>query len=288
MGIKQDIKDILKKFNITNIDGQPTDKDMNQLNWELGAMLATVPTTNCGGDHGHIGMILDDSEYTSFSTGSIFFIVPKNPGSFSSIVITNEVDHLRQLSEPKQSIIEYETYKGCLQATRTKIIQAIDPKWLGGLCREHLGFTHCTPIKILNHLCSNSATLENINIRELIKQQLEKVGIHADPHHCLALFKATVKHTGTLDPAIQEWEAKPKSNQTFTKFCPFIVREFFKNNTRKLTAQAAGFGNANHTVTVIPFTHDTTNLVLATTAELVNAVSAKNNKNWTTSSNSRW
>ncbi len=65
MGIKQDIEDSLEKFDITKIDGQPTDEDMNQLTRELGAMLATVPTTNGGGDHGHIGMILDNSEYNN-------------------------------------------------------------------------------------------------------------------------------------------------------------------------------------------------------------------------------
>ena len=100
---------------------------MNQLTRGLGAMLATVPTTNGGGDHSHIGMILNNSEYTSFSTSATFFVAPKNPGPFPSTISTNEVDRLRQLAEHKQLIIEYETYQGCLQATRTKIIQAIDP-----------------------------------------------------------------------------------------------------------------------------------------------------------------
>ena len=69
-----------------------------------------------------------------------------------------------------------------------------------GLHSEHLGFIHRTPIKILNHLCSNGATLDYVDIQELIstmdnawnptknpatkferndkiKQQLVKVGI---------------------------------------------------------------------------------------------------------------
>ncbi len=137
MGIKQDIKNSLKKSDITKIDGQPTNKDMNQLTRELGAMLATIPTTN-GGDHRHIGMILEDSEYTSFSTSSDSFVVPKNPRAFPSTISTNEVDHLRQLTEHKQLIIEYKTYQGCLQATQTKIIQALDPEWLAGLRSKHL------------------------------------------------------------------------------------------------------------------------------------------------------
>ena len=165
MGIKQDIEDSLEKFDISKIDGQPTDEDMNQLTRELGAMLATVPTTNGGGDHGHIGMILDDTEYTSFSTGATSFVAPRNPGPFPTTVSTNEVDRLRQLAEHKQLIIDYKTYQGCLQAMQTKIIQAINPKWLAGLCSKHLGFTHCTPIKLVNHLCSNVATLDNVDIQ---------------------------------------------------------------------------------------------------------------------------
>jgi|JI9StandDraft_2_1071091.scaffolds.fasta_scaffold2041384_1 hypothetical protein len=62
MGIKQDIEDSVNKFEITKIDGQLTDEDMNQLTYELGAMCATIPTTNGGGDHGHIGMILNETE----------------------------------------------------------------------------------------------------------------------------------------------------------------------------------------------------------------------------------
>lgn len=301
MGLKQDIEDSLEKFDISKIDGQPTDEDMNQLTRELGAMLATVPTTNGGGDHGHIGMILDDTEYTSFSTGATSFVTPRNPGPFPTTVSTNEVDRLRQLAEHKQLIIEYETYQGCLQATRTKIIQAIDPEWLASLRSERLGFTHRTPIELLTHLRSNGATLDDVDIQELIstmdnawnptenpatkferddkfEQQLAKVGIPADPQRRLALFKAAVKRAGTFDPAIREWEAKPKSDQTFDKFRPFIVKEFSKTTTRKLTAQTAGYGIANHVDTVTPFTTDTANLVLETTAELVNAVSAQNDR----------
>ncbi|KAL7476306.1 hypothetical protein ACHAW6_002177 [Cyclotella cf. meneghiniana] len=202
MGIKQDTEDSLEKFDIPKTDGQPTDKDMNQLTRECRALLATLPTTNGGGDHGHIGMILKDSEYTSFSTGSNSFIVSKNPGPIPSTVSTNEVDCLRQLAEQKQHIIEYETYQGCLQATRMKIIQAIDPEWLTGLCSKCLGFTHRTPIEILNHLRSNSATLDDVDIQELISTMLEKVGIPVDPHHRLALIKAAVKCTDTFNPTI--------------------------------------------------------------------------------------
>ncbi|KAL7474127.1 hypothetical protein ACHAW6_000119 [Cyclotella cf. meneghiniana] len=223
-------------------------------------------------------MIINDLEFTSFSTGSNSFSVPKNPRPFSSTISTNEVDHLRQIAEHKQLIIEYETYHGCLQATQTKLIQAIDPEWLAGLCSDCLGFTHHTLIKILNHLRSNGATLDDVNIQELISTMYNAWNLTKNPSTKLALFKAAVKRSGTFDPAIQEWKAKPKNDQTFTKFCPFIVKDFAKNNTRKLTAQATKHGIANNMDTATPFIHDTNNIILETTAELFNAISTQNNK----------
>eukprot|EP00804_Cyclotella_cryptica_P003006 CCRYP_006011-RA/>CCRYP_006011-RA protein AED:0.39 eAED:0.39 QI:0/0/0/1/1/1/2/0/328 len=266
MGIKQDIKDSLEKFDTTKIDGQPTDKDMNQLTRELGAMLATVPTTNGGGDHGHIGMILNNTEYTSFSTCSNPFVTPKNPGPFPTNIRTNEVDHLRQLAEHKQLIIEYETYQGCLQATRTMIIQAIDPEWLAGLHSERLGFTHCTPIELLNHLRSNGAALDDVNIQELIST----MDMAWNPTENLATNSNAMKRSSN--------SLRRPAAQTFVAFRPFIVKEFSKTTTRKLTAQATGYGIAKHFNTAATFTPDTANLVLETTAELVNAVITQNDK----------
>ena len=202
-------------------------------------MLATVPTTNGGGDHGHIGMILDDMEYMSFSTGSNPFVVPKNPGPFPTTVSTNEVDRLRQLAEHKQLIIEYETYQGCLQATRTKIIQAINPEWLAGLCSKHLGFTHHTPIELLNHLRSNGATLDDVDIQELIstmdnawnptknpatkfecddkiEQQLKKVGTPAD--HTNALHSSRPLSNALAPSTPPSKNGKP--NPRVTKLSP--------------------------------------------------------------------
>ncbi len=97
MGIKQDIEESLKKFEITKINNQPTNKDMTQLTCEHRAMLATVSTTNGGGDHRHIGMILKEAEYIKFSMGATSFTIPKNPGPFPTTVSTNEVDHCTRL-----------------------------------------------------------------------------------------------------------------------------------------------------------------------------------------------
>ena len=101
MGIKQDFEESLKKFKITKIDDHPTNKDLKQLTHELRAMLATIPTTNSGGDHRHIGMVLDKAKCVTSLTGTNPFTVPKNPSPFLTSVSTNEADCLHQIAERK-------------------------------------------------------------------------------------------------------------------------------------------------------------------------------------------
>jgi hypothetical protein len=43
MGIKHDTEDSLKDFELTNIDGQPTDEDLNQLTKECINAAALLP-----------------------------------------------------------------------------------------------------------------------------------------------------------------------------------------------------------------------------------------------------
>ena len=57
MGYKQDAKEILKSFHIMKIDGQPMDEDITKLLNKLTEMAATIPTTNGGSSHGHMGVI---------------------------------------------------------------------------------------------------------------------------------------------------------------------------------------------------------------------------------------
>ena len=83
MGIKQDTEDSLKDFEFTKISGQPTDEDLNQLTKECINAAASVSTTNGGGRHGHVEMIIPDAEFVAFSHNAERFLVPTNPGAFS-------------------------------------------------------------------------------------------------------------------------------------------------------------------------------------------------------------
>ena len=80
MGIRHDVKQGLEKYEITKIDRQPTDEDLNLLMKELTNATGSVTTQNGGGEHGHVGMVIHEAEYITFSNNGARFLVPTNPG----------------------------------------------------------------------------------------------------------------------------------------------------------------------------------------------------------------
>jgi hypothetical protein len=82
MGIKQDTEDSLKDFEFTKIDGQPSDEDISTLIKELTNAASSISTTNGGGQHGYIGMIIPDAQYTLFLHNAEPFQVVTNPGPY--------------------------------------------------------------------------------------------------------------------------------------------------------------------------------------------------------------
>jgi hypothetical protein len=79
MGIRTDIRDEICKETVTKIHGQPTSHDLTQLEREIIAILANIPTTLGGGNHGHVRVIMDLVDYNTMTTG-IDFVNPVNPG----------------------------------------------------------------------------------------------------------------------------------------------------------------------------------------------------------------
>ena len=63
MGVRVDICKEVRKENVTKIHGQPTNQDLPILEKELIVILANIPTTFGGGNHGHAGIIMDPARY---------------------------------------------------------------------------------------------------------------------------------------------------------------------------------------------------------------------------------
>jgi hypothetical protein len=86
MGIRHAVEEGLEKYEITKIDGQPTDEDLNLLAKELTNAAGSVATQNGGGEHGHFGMAVKDAKYITFSRSGASFQVLTNPGSYPASI----------------------------------------------------------------------------------------------------------------------------------------------------------------------------------------------------------
>jgi hypothetical protein len=149
MGIRQDTIVSLKDYEFTKIDGQPTDEDLNLLTEECINAASSIPTTNGGGQHGHIGMIIPEVKYIAFSHNAERFVEPAIPGPYPANVDQDAVVRERQIAEHTAEKAEFETHQGVKKFLITAITKAVDPEWIAKLKSERMGFNLRTPLELL-------------------------------------------------------------------------------------------------------------------------------------------
>jgi hypothetical protein len=91
MGTRHDVEQGLEKYEITKIDGQPKDEDLNLLTKELTNADGSIAAQNGGGEHDHVGMVVDKAEYVTFSKNGTKFLVLTNPGPYPTTVNPDKV-----------------------------------------------------------------------------------------------------------------------------------------------------------------------------------------------------
>ncbi|KAL7480066.1 hypothetical protein ACHAW6_005773, partial [Cyclotella cf. meneghiniana] len=135
------------------IDDQPTDENLNQLVRELTKATASILTTNGGGAHRHIGMIIPDAEYNA--------------------VDPDPVVRKCQVAEHKAELQEIKTYMAVKMALRKEIVKCIDEEWIEELKSETMGYMHRSPRKMLDHLYHTGGDLNHMDITEQNQELLK-------------------------------------------------------------------------------------------------------------------
>jgi hypothetical protein len=184
MGIRHDIEQGLKKYEITKIDGQPTDEDLNLLTKELTNAVGSVASQNEGKEHGHVGMVIKEAEYITFSRAGTQFLIPMNPRPYPATADTDKLIRERQIAEHKADCIEYETYLGVENYLRRMSVKLINHEWLAEVKSETMGFNHLSPKALLTHLCNIGGSLDHMDMTDLISNtQKPWDGIKAPAAH---------------------------------------------------------------------------------------------------------
>jgi len=168
MGIHHDVEEGLEKYEITKIDGQPTDEDLNLLTKELTNVAGSVATRIGGREHGHVGMVVEEAEYITFSRNAVRFLVPINPEPYPTTVDPDKIIRERQIAEHKADIVEYETYLGVENYLCRMIVKSLDHKRLAKVESETMGFNHLSAKALMTHLCNVGGSLDHMDITKLI------------------------------------------------------------------------------------------------------------------------
>ena len=261
MGVRADVRDEVRKETVTKIHGQPTNQDLTILEKELIAILANIPTTLGGGNHGHAGILMDPARY--LLTAGVPFVNPANPGNYPAGVAGNAAAGARARAEAqhKEEVKEYETFQGVTQATKDIIMEAVDHEYLLEIEDEILGFLNETPISIMNHLRNRGGTLDFADTKTLLAERdgewdasevpqiyfnrvekaiqgLTRAGINSDLNERRDMALFYLKATGEFDAAVREWENKPAADKTWQNIKTFISTEYARENKQnKLTAK---------------------------------------------------
>ena len=171
MGVRADIREEVRKETVTKIHGQPTNQDLTILEKELIAILANIPTTLGGGNHGHAGIIMDPARYLLIA--GVPFNNPANPGNYPANVPGNAAAGVRARAEAehKEQVREYETFQGVAQATKDIILEAVDHEYLLEIEDEILGFLNQTPTDMLTHLRNRGGAFDFADTKTLLAER---------------------------------------------------------------------------------------------------------------------
>ena len=261
MGVRADIREEVRKETVTKIHGQPTNQDLTTLEKELIAILANIPTTLGGGNHGHAGILMEPTRY--LLTAGVPFNNPANPGNYPLNIAGNAAAGVRARAEAehKEEVREYETYQGVIQATKDIFLETVDHEYLLEIEDEILGFINQTPTDMLNHLRNRGGALDFADTKTLLAERdgewdasevpqlyfnrvekaiqgLTRAGINSDLNERRDMALYYLKASGEFDAAVREWENRPTVNKTWQNIKTFISAEHAKENKQnKLTAK---------------------------------------------------
>jgi hypothetical protein len=261
MGVRADIREEVRKETVTKIHGQLTNQDLTTLEKELIAILANIPTTLGGGNHGHAGILMEPTRY--LLTAGVPFNNPANPGNYPLNIAGNAAAGVRARAEAehKEEVREYETYQGVIQATKDIFLETVDHEYLIEIEDEILGFLNQTPTDMLNHLRNRGGALDFADTKTLLAERdgewdasevpqlyfnrvekaiqgLTRAGINSDLNERRDMALYYLKASGEFDAAVREWENRPTVNKTWQNIKTFISAEHAKENKQnKLTAK---------------------------------------------------
>lgn len=299
---------IIAKFpvkSVPHIEGEPNYESISDMVQILYANAASLPTTLGGGQHGHIGLVMNDILYATLSITP--YIHPVNPGQLPILAGTaaQRDEQLRNFEE-RQRV--YNNHNNMDDALKGLIIDAINDPYICELRNKYTGYLGVTTRDLLDHLLDRYGKITPADIETCKKRMNEPIDISqpidvyfhkvddciqyaADgkvaftPEQIMQTTYHAISTAGMYNDACREWRKKPTAEKTWDNFKTFIAAEY--HDLKELQRHGGGTPNFHGAHNVVDITQALDNLALAATTDrdIVNKLTTANQQLVTTIKN---
>ena len=267
------VDDITTKFptkNIPEIHGEPTYDSITSIKTEIYANAAVIPNALGGGQHGHIGLIMEAPLYATLS--NIPFIVPQDPGPlpvFNPNLRYTTAERETVIREHKETRRLYDTITNVELALRNQVINAVDEVYLSEKRNRYTGYHRVSTRELLDHLmqrygkitplaCKQNKTCfeEQLDTSQPIDVYFRRIddclqfAVDASLPFSLEQTLETVYYaisaSGLYVDGCKAWRKRGQNTKTWVAFKKFFASEY--HNLREqmnMNAQQTGFHSAS-------------------------------------------
>jgi hypothetical protein len=247
---------------------------------ELYANARSVESELGGGDHGHLGMLMPENEYTAISTDNEEYEEPTKPAAIE--FAATAVERERQKEAFRVEMEEYLAARRLKTQLRKQMIVAIPEIYIASLADETTGLANVHPRVILDHVIDEYGTIHPKDLEDNLTklksfqwnpdepiQSVFSLGDKTrkfardgnDPISDQAYTQILVnifRRCGAMDNAVEAWElVKPTQRTLPNAIAHFIkydkLRQMSKGYLKEILAdRAAHTASSTQASTVSP------------------------------------
>lgn len=248
----------------------PTYDTLRTLRQILKANAATVTSTNGGGAHGYVGLVVTAAAYDIIAPGTPFN-VPVNPPAEPVIAAgatgAQIGEAVRQHKEQRRVFSEYTNVQ---QALKTQVEEAIDDIYLVGIVDLTTGLANVTLTELLNHLMTTYGGINDLDLKanteemmkewdqntpvEFVIRQIERAREFAadalQPYtdaQALTIANNLIAGKSLFVDPVKEWNRKDAADKTWTNFKTHYIQAQ-KEIRQNKTMEEAGYHGANASI----------------------------------------
>ena len=254
----------------TPIQGPPSNKTLKRLKTELRANASSVECELGGGDHGYLGLVLNNEEYASITPAPLPFNPPNFPDPLVIDPDTNQVTALTRREQWQEDKKRYYECKNVEKALQRHIQDAIEDKYLASLVNEDTGLIHediptvlaflfeaygIVPSEEVKQKETDIRTMQFHPLDPMITlfnpvEQLKKMAISAKipytANQLLDIGLTVLRNTRDFERALGDWTLKTDAEKTWNHFkAHFTTGQAQLKAIRGPTMQQAGYHHAH-------------------------------------------